>query len=144
MNGFELTYRINKFPERKYFENIEKYIQMLSSSSDHLPFLTCFQHFYISRRKEFSLVGSLSRIYENPTMLSEIKSNIQHLRSYPYHQNGLLLLENIVWMLIIAFTVFCPAVFVNAPQTPLLICSSLKERTILYAFLCPTWCFCKQ
>jgi len=26
MNGFELTYRINKFPERKYFENIEKYI----------------------------------------------------------------------------------------------------------------------
>jgi len=88
---------------------------MLSSSSDHLPFLTCFQHFYISRRKEFSLVGSLSRIYENPTMLSEIKSNIQHLRSYPYHQNGLLLLENIVWMLIIAFTVFCPAVFVNAP-----------------------------
>ena len=88
---------------------------MPSSSTDQLPCLTCFQHFYISRRTVFSLVGSLSRIYENPTMLSEIKSNIKHLRSYPYHQNGLLFLPNIVWMLIIAFTIFCPAVFVNAP-----------------------------
>ena len=83
---------------------------MPSSSSDHLPFLTCCQHFYISRRTEFSLVGSLSRIYENLTMLSEIKSNMQHLRSYPCHQNGLLLLQNIVWMLIkhlLYFSLLC-------------------------------------
>lgn len=85
----------------------------------------------------FSLVGSLSKIYQNPTQLSEIKSNIIRLRSYPYNQNALLFLQDIVWMLIIAFTAFC-LIFVDIPWTPLLICSSLKERTMLYACLYPT------
>lgn len=133
-----------KLPERKkifwIFWKVYLDAQFLI---DNVPFLICFKHFHISfpRMTAFSLVGSFSiikilPIFPKSSQISYTLDNIPIIRIC-YHS----LYSSTEHYLDVNYSIYCILPYVKlvyVTWTPLLVCNSLRERSMLYASLYPT------